>query len=162
MYFLVQFVMWFLGKSLQVASKQEKGIQEELAMWPENFRVLFKINPKGPFMRLRKIAPNRIALDKTTNEDNADLIIYFKNLHSAVLVFTAQKGVPWAFAEHRMAVKGDLPASLSLIRCLNRVQTILFPYLIANLIMKKVPHISFIQKSLLRLRIYTVGITLGI
>ncbi len=160
---VVKIVFFVLGKGLQSASKHDKTMQAEIATWPENTMVLFKVAPEEPRMAFCKTKNCRIQYMGTQIKDtDATMLIAFKNIESAFLMMTAQIGTPQAYAEHRMAVRGDLVLALSIIRCLNIVERYLFPTIIAKHILRKLPSIPFFKRNGLRLWIYIFGIAFGI
>ncbi|MEW6673553.1 MAG: aldehyde ferredoxin oxidoreductase family protein [Thermodesulfobacteriota bacterium] len=160
---LVRLVLFVLGRALQSASKLDAAIQAEIAKWPEGFSAMFKVLPRGPRMGFIKTKEGHLAYKGAAlREDAADMIIFFKNLECAFLVFTARMGTVQAFAEHRMSLKGDISLAMSLTRCLNIVQTYLYPVLIARTLIKRVPRIPLLKKLGYRLFIYAIGIPFGI
>lgn len=158
--FVVKCVCFILGRGLQAASRVDADVRREIREWiPEGFTILFKVWPEGP--RLGLESRGGMLRFRGTSLDDADLVIYFKNIDSAFMMFTAQMGVPQAFAEHRIFVKGDISVSMSLIRCLNIVETHLFPPIIYRRILRRPPSMG-LKKQFCRLYIYLVGIPIGI
>ena len=159
---ILRIVFFILARAIKGASRFDSEIQKIIEPWPDDFLILFKVEPRGPSLALQKQRGRLVPFDTSLPEAKYDLIIYFKTLKSAFRIFTAQQGVPWAFAENRMNVKGNIPYSLGLIRCLDRVQSYLFPKIVCSRIMKKVPSQSFFKRLALRFYLYTVSIPLGI
>ncbi len=151
-----------LGKALQSASRRDDVIRYEISRWPEGATVLFKVLPFGPRMGLEKEDGRLRYRGSKIEEDEADLVIYFKNLESAMLVLTPQRSIPQAFAEHRLSVKGDLSQAVALTRCINQVQALLYPNWIARRVMKRVPAVPFGTRQAQRLRLYALGIPFGL
>jgi len=160
---VIKIVLFILGRALQCASRIDRRVKAEIADWPEGFAIMFMVLPNGPWMGLVKDGGGRLRYrGRSLAEDEADLIFFFKNVESAFLVLTAQLSTPQANAEHRVSVKGEIGKAMTLLRCLNVVQTYLYPKIIAKLAVKRVPHIPFFEKQINRLRIYLLGIPLGI
>jgi len=160
---LVRLVLFILGRALQSASKLDDDIKAEITDWPDGFSAMFKVLPRGPQMAFMKTTAGHLAYKGAAlDADAADMIIFFKNLESAFLVFTARMGTVQAFVEHRLSLKGDIARAMSLTRCLNIVQTYLYPVLIAKHVIKRVPRIPLLQKLWRRLFIYALGIPFGI
>lgn len=158
-----QVVMFVLGRALQTASRYDSGLQLEAASWPEGFVFMFKVLPHGGTMAVGRGENGRLVYRGAHfNERKASVIINFKNVDAAFLTFTAQLGTDRAYAQHRMSAKGDLTYTMSVIRCLDIVETYLFPRLISKRILKRVPKIPGIKRHLIRLRIYFIGIPFGI
>lgn len=161
--FVVKVVFFVLGKGLQSASKHDRTLQAEVAAWPEDTLILFKVAPHEPRMAFGKTGHDRLEYKGTKiTDEEADLMIAFKNLESAFLMLTAQIGTPQAYTEHRIAVRGDLVLGLSVIRCLNIVERYLFPTFLAKRVLRRLPAIPFFKRNGLRLWIYIFGIAFGI
>jgi hypothetical protein len=160
---IVKIVFFVLGRGLQSASKHDATIQQEVATWPENTLVLFKVIPDSPRMAFQKTAAGRLHyLGTQVPDEQATITVAFKNIECAFLMLTAQVGTAQAYSEHRMAVRGDLVLALSIIRCLNVIERYLFPSFIARGILRRMPNIPFWRRHGLRLWIYVFGIAFGI
>ncbi len=151
--------MFVLGRGFQSASGLDPDIQREIEAWPEGYVVMFKIKPHGPCLVLEK--RGRVMVYRGEKEAKADVAILFRNIESAFMMLTAQIGTPQAFSELRANLKGDLAEALRFIRCLTIVETYLFPYVICERIMKRVPRLGFRRVMLNRGIIYLLGIPFG-
>ncbi|MHA1972532.1 MAG: hypothetical protein ACTSW1_06055 [Candidatus Hodarchaeales archaeon] len=158
--FLVKLVLFTLGRSIVSVSRFDSKVKTEIENWPENTSIIFKVLPNGPSMSL--LCFNKKLYKKKVNEEEASIVIYFKNLESAFMALTAQLSTIDAFMQHRNLLKGDPAVAMSLVRCLNIVQTYLFPSLIAKRVIKRLPKIPWYRKYYGRIRVFTIGITLGI
>ena len=160
---VVKIVFFVLGRGLQSASKHDATLQKEIATWPENAVVLFKVLPDTPRMAFAKTANGRLVYKGTkVADDDATIVIAFKNIECAFLMMTAQVGTAQAYSEHRLMVRGDLVLALSIIRCLNVIERYLFPTFIARNIMRRMPAIPFFKRNGLRIWIYLLGVAFGI
>jgi len=152
-------LLFVLGKGYQSASKVDMSIRKEIEKWPKNFNFMMKIDPDGPNISFKKMNNNTVKyMGSKIKEKEIDLIIFFKNIESAFMVLTAQLGTAEATCQHKIGVKGSLPITMSFIRCLNIVETYLFPKFIVKRILRRVPKISFFKKQKNRLFIYLIGI----
>lgn len=158
---VARIILFVLGRGLQAASKLDPDVRREMQDWPQGLTVAMNIHPSGPRTGWRRDSEKITHLGGKIDPDAMDLVVTFKNVESAFMVFTAQVGTAKAYAEHRMSVQGDLVYSMTLIRCLNYLETHLFPRIISRMILKKVPKMGF-KKQLIRLYIYLVGIPLGL
>ncbi len=159
---VVSTVFFILGRSLQSLSKRDETIRREVAAWPEGTKVLFRVLPKGPKLAFGNKQDGTLKyLGNKVGEQDATLVINFKNLEAAFLMMTAQLGTARAYAEHRMSVRGDLTIALSNIRCLNVVERYLFPTFIAKNVVKRLPDIPAGKRYARRLWVYTMGIVFG-
>jgi hypothetical protein len=155
---IVWVVMFVLGRSFQAASKMDPIIQREIAPWDDDVVVLIQVLPGGPKMCLKKQS-GRIKF-LILKSEKPDLVINFKSIEAAFPVMTGLLGVEQGFAQNRMTVLGDIPTALSLIRCINRLEAYLFPKILSQRILKKVPNLG-IHGQLIRLRLYVTGIIFG-
>lgn len=156
---VVKIVLFVLGRGFQSIALRDEEVRQEIESWEESFSILFEVLPEGPYLLLQKQNGKLRMLGLQKQE--ADLVISFKTLGSAFLIFTGQMGTPQGYAEHRMSVKGDLARAMSLIRCLNLVEFYLFPGFIARKILKRLPGMT-LRRFGLRLHVYFLGIPFGI
>lgn len=157
---VVRIVFLVLGRGFQGASRVDIDIKKEIRdYFPEGFTVMFTVWPAGPSMTLRSTGT---AL-KYAGPDpaDADLIINFKNLETAFMLFTAQMGTPQAYAEHRIFAKGDLVKVMALVRCLNIVERYLFPSLINRRILRRLPSMG-LRRHINRMYVYCVAVPFGL
>lgn len=160
---IIKGAMFALGRAWQTLTRFDERLQREVAAWPADFRLMFKVRPAGPRMVMCKVGERRIRYAGAAyTEDEVDLVVYFKNVESGFLVYTAQMGIPQAYAEHRTSVRGDLQYSLSVVRSMNVVESYIFPGLIARQTVKRPAPIPLLKKHACRLWTYLVGIPFGL
>ncbi len=129
-----------LGVTFNLCSRYVPAMQKEIETWPEGFRVGIGVLPEGPRMTLEK-REGRIHYLGMDYQDPV-LKIQFKNLDSAVLIFTGQLGAPLAVAENRVTIEGNNGQAMQVTRAMAIVQTYLFPGLILNATFKRPPKLS--------------------
>jgi len=129
-----------LAAVFELASELVPAMQREIAGWDEGRRVTIGVLPAGPHITIGK-RDGRIRFLGARVEDPS-VSILFKNLDSAVLVFTGQLGAPWAVAENRVCVYGPNSEALQVTRAMAIVQTYLFPGLILRKTFKRPPRLS--------------------
>jgi hypothetical protein len=156
---VVKIVLVILGRGFQCIAARDEIVKREVADWDESFGIMFQVLPCGPYMSLQKQNGRLKFLGLT--KSYADLVINFKNVDSAFMVFTAQLGTPQGYAQHRLSVEGDISKAMSLIRCLNMVEFYLFPRIIARMILKRVPRMT-LKRFSLRLYTYLAVIPFGL
>lgn len=160
---VIKTAMFALGRAWQALYRFDTRLQTEVADWPEGYRLMFKVCPHGPQLVMEKDAQGRLNYcGLAGREEDVDLVIFFKNVECAFLIYTAQMGIPQAYAEHRMSVKGDLRYGLSVVRSMNVVETYIFPRLIAKQTVKRPVEIPPVKKHAVRLWTYLVGIPFGV
>ena len=156
---VVQVVMFVLGRAIQSASRWDAFVRHEVARWKDGYSFILEVLPGGPRMGMQKQG-GRLKFMGAKLSD-ADLVVRFKNIECAFLVFSGLMGTEQGFAENRMTVKGDLPEAMSLIRCMNMIVVYLYPKFISRRLVKRVPNLSMKQHAF-RLYIMLIGIPTGI
>lgn len=157
--FVVKTVLFVLGRGFQCIANRDPDIKKEVHEWPEDFQIMFEVLPAGPYMTLQKKEGKLTYCGLKKSE--ADLIINFKNVDTAFMMFTAQMSTSQSYAQHRLSVQGDIVKAMSLIRCLNIIEFYLFPGFIAKSILKRMPEMN-LRKFGLRLYTYLLGIPFGL
>lgn len=71
-------------------------------------------------------------------EKKPDLTITFKHVTHAFW-FSFQESTAQAFANDRMIADGDVSAAIRLVRCLNKMESLILPKLVASLAVKEYP-----------------------
>jgi len=126
----VKLMMDVIGRGLVMASQVDEEIKQEVAHFPENFTLSMKVFPHGPAFVARVVK---------NLEKAPDLIITFKHLHHAFLVFSFQESTSQAFANDRMIADGDISNAIRLVRCLNKMEALILPKMVAQLAVKEYP-----------------------
>ncbi len=158
-----QIVMFVLGRALQSLSHSDPLIQHDVRGWPENFTLLMVVRPDGGSMAVSRTKDGYLTYrGRHLPEDQADVVIYIKNIDSAFAMFTGQIGIDKAYAQHTMCARGDLSNTVSVVRVLDIAEAYLFPAFLARHLMKELPPIPFLRKQGLRVKAYTVGILFGL
>lgn len=134
----VKLMMDVIGRGLVMASQVDKEIQQEVAKFPANFILSMNVFPNGPAF-IAKVTENNQLVLLEKSETKPDLTITFKHLSHAYLVFSFQEGTAQAFANDRMIADGDLSYAIRLVRCLNKMESLILPKLLAELAVKEYP-----------------------
>lgn len=160
---MVKTTYFLFGRALQFMSKHDPGIREEVARWPEDYVILYRVLPHGPQLAVQKTDSGHLAYRGTEiNEDQADLVLSIKNIASALLVFGFKMSMGQAYAQNRVSVKGDISIAMSQMRILNILVTYMLPRKLVEKITVRVPEIQPAQKHLYRFLVFFVGIPFGI
>lgn len=158
-----QVVMFVLGRALQSLSHSDPLVQHEVSTWPEKMTLMLVVRPGGGAMAVSRDAGGRLVYrGSKLPEDQADVVIYVKNIESAFAMFTGQLGIDVAYAQHTICARGDLSNTVSVVRTLNIAETYLFPAFLARRLMKALPPIPPLRKHTLRLKTYTLGLLFGL
>ena len=142
-------VLFFLYRGINIVKKVDEEVLKEIASWNENIIIKIATYEDGPNLIIKK-QQDKIIRIKEANK--CDIEIIFKSLDSAFLVLTAREGISKAYAEHRFILKGDITKAMSLVRCIDIVETYLFPKVIAKKLVKTIKKIK-IPKLVTYLRV---------
>ena len=132
-----------LGMTFELASDRAPEMADELASWDEGRRVGIGVLPAGPHITIEKRGSRLAYLGSGLADPH--VAILFKNLDSAVLVFTGQIGAHHAVAENRVIVRGSNHQAMEATRAMAIVQTYLFPGLMLKKTFKRPPRLSRAQ-----------------
>lgn len=154
----VRFMLAFLGHGLAKACRTDKIIQKEIASLPDGFTFSMGVMPNGPCLYMKK--DDGCIKPKSGCYGKPDVDIQFKHLAHAFSTLSFQEGTAEAFARERMVVDGNIPASMKLVRCFERLEALTLPKLIARRIMRNYPTITLKEKLAGALKIY-LGVIKG-
>jgi hypothetical protein len=143
-YMMVDTTLTVIGSAFEVVSKMSPEMQAEIADWNDGRKCGVGVLPNGPFITLQKKKDQIIYLGKGRQE--ADVTFLFKNLDSAVMLFTAQMSAHQAAAECRILIDGVNSYAMELNRALSIVETYLFPGIILKMIFKRPPRLTTKQQ----------------
>ena len=129
-----------LGVTFELTSLYTEEMKTEISEWEDGRRVAIGVLPKGPSITIEKRDNRLYLLGQGIRE--AKLSILFKNLDSALLIFTGQLGAANAVAENRIIIHGDNSEAMQATRAMAIVQTYLFPGLILNKTFKRPPKLT--------------------
>lgn len=149
----VSTMMKVVGGGLAAASRVDADVQRNLAAFPAGYQICMTVFPSGPnfFLRMQE---NGIADVIDAPIGKPDLTIRFKHMTHAFLVFSFQEGTAQAFANDRMVADGNVSHSIRLVRCLNRMETLILPKLIAARAVKRYDDLPLSEKLSKAIRIY--------
>lgn len=143
----VKLMMDVIGRGLVIASQVDEETQQEIAKFPVNFVLSMNVFPHGPAFIAKVTKDHQLKLLSST-EVKPDLTITFKHLSHAFLVFSFQESTAQAFANDRMIADGDLSYAIRLVRCLNRMESLILPKLVAELAVKEYPQQLTLKEKL--------------
>ncbi len=134
----VKLMMDVIGRGLVMASQVDEEIAQEVAHFPVGFILSMNVFANGPAFVAQVTEDAQLTL-LTESVRKPDLSISFKHLHHAFLVFSFQESTAQAFANDRMIADGDLSHAIRLVRCLNKMEALILPKLLAELAVKQYP-----------------------
>jgi hypothetical protein len=150
----VAIMTWLIGRLLEAASHVDKKIQSEVVALPEAFRFSMGSLPDGPKFIMKKQVDGRLCCLRKKNTNAADLIISFKHVKHAFLVFSFQEGTARSFTNERILLDGEINLAMIIVRCLDRMEALVLPRFIAVKALKRYPPIRLSEKLVLALKIY--------
>ncbi len=134
----VRLMMDIIGRGLVMASQVDHEIQQEVAKFPEGFVLSMTVYSHGPAFVAQVTAERQLKLLNDFN-GKPDLTIMFKHLSHAFLVFSVQESTAQSFANDRMVADGDVSYAIRLVRCLNKMESLILPKLVAEFAVKQYP-----------------------
>ena len=147
------FMMWLISRLLQAASAVDTVIRRDVGRLPEDFSFSMRVRSGSPALTMRKVGDGLRAVPSSTVR-RPTLTFEFKHVAHAFLVMSFQESTPRAFANDRLAVDGDFPSAMKIMRSLNRMQAVVLPRFIAVRALKAYPRIGIVEKIGLAARIY--------
>ena len=143
----VKLMMDVIGRGLVMASQVDDEIKHEVSKFPIGFTLSMNVfENEGAF--IARVTPQQnLELVKSLS-GKPDLTITFKHLSHAFLVFSFQESTAQAFANDRMIADGDLSYAIRLVRCLNKMESLILPKLLAELAVKQYPHELSLKEKL--------------
>jgi hypothetical protein len=147
----VAIALRIFGAAFDAVTSISRECTKELSDWEEGRRVAMGVLPHGPYITLEKKGP--IVKMIGTGLKDPHVSILFKNLDSAMMVFTTYMGVAQATYENRALIKGDNGKAMEVIRLLDIIMTYLLPGIILKKNFRRAPKFS-IPQYVVMLRIY--------
>lgn len=129
-----------LAGGFDLTSRYVPEMQAELSRWNDGRRVGLGVIPDGPAVTLALEGGRMRCAGAGLVEPDVSLL--FKNLDSALLIFTGQLGAAQAAAENRVCVHGDNALAMQVTRAMAIVQTYLFPEAMLRKTFKRVPELD--------------------
>lgn len=141
-----------VGRSLVMASQVDPVIQDEISELPEQLIIMMSVygTPLGFGIQVQSVLMNdgthakRLVWlgnlkDMDQIQDAKTLNIYFKHLRFAYQILSFQESTATGFANNRMVVDGDVSLAVTLVRCLNRLESVILPKILARKAIKAYP-----------------------
>lgn len=144
----VKLMMDVIGRGLVMASQVDDEIKQEVAQFPVNFVLSMNVFSHGPAFIARVTEQHQLELLKNYTT-KPDLTIRFKHLNHAFLVFSFQESTAQAFANDRMVADGDVAYAIRLVRCLNKMEALILPKLMAKRAVKEYPQELHLKNKVL-------------
>lgn len=147
-------MMKLIARLFQAGSEVDDDIKAEVAALPDGFIFRMEASPGTPCLMLQK-RDNILHILPDDSPLEPNLIIRFKHVTHAYLVFSFQEGTATAYANDRLLIDGDPGLAMKVVRCLNRVQSVVLPKLIAEKAVKTYPDLAFLDKLQVSAKTYS-------
>ena len=151
----VALMMDVIGRGLEAASQVDEKIQREVRKLPDGFMFDMRALPSGPCFVMEKDSDCSLRYLGSTAPRKPDVSLKFKHLNHAFLVLSFQEGTARAFANDRLLVDGEIAHAMKLVRCLNRMESLILPKVVAVRALKRYPQLSLAEKLADGGRIYS-------
>lgn len=143
----VKLMLDVIGRGLAMASQVDDEIKQDVAKFPVGFIVSMAVfNSDAAFIAQVNPQHHLELIDHVPTKP--DLTITFKHIHHAFLVFSFQESTAQAFANDRMIADGDLGHAIRLVRCLNKMEALILPKLVAEMAIKEYPQQLSLKEKL--------------
>ncbi len=149
----VSTLLALLAGLLEAASTTDPTLKAELAGFPEGTVIGMSVLGKPAPLRLRKLGDRLVRLDED-DPTSPDLELVFKHLTHAFLVLTFQEGTARSYARSRLILHGDPALAMRFVRCLNRLEAVILPQVVARRALKSPPRLPWREKLTLASRAY--------
>jgi len=151
---LAQTLLLALATAFELLSKSSPELKEEIDDWEDGRVFALGVMPDGPAVTMKK-EDGRIKFLGKGLKENPQLVIYFKNLDSALLPLTGQMGAHIAFAQHRAILHGNVGEAMQINRAMAIVQKYLLPAMVLKKTSKRPPKYTLSQ-TMLKARVMAV------
>lgn len=146
-----------VARSLIGASQIDQQFQQEIQAFPVGFRFAMTVFASELCFDLEvyEVHQQKQLRFSLNRQSAPNVNIRFKHQQYAFLVLSFQESTAIAFARNRMIVDGDLSSATRLVRCLNQLEAVILPKVIARLAIKQYPNdLTLKHKAILASQIY--------
>jgi hypothetical protein len=149
----VRIMLWLVGRLLQAASGVDPVIRAEVAALPRDFSFAMRLHSGAAALVMRRDG-DRLRAVPAEPGAGYSLTFEFKHVTHAFLVLGFVEGTARAFANDRMTMGGDVALAMKIVRCLNRMESLVLPKFVAARAVKAYPSIGLGEKLGLAAKIY--------
>lgn len=135
-----------LGVVFEILSRSSSEMKAELSDWKDGRTFALGILPDGPSVTMKYESGVIKYLGKGIK--NPDIVIYFKSVDAALMVFVGMMGAHTASIQGRTIVHGDLGETMQMVRAMNLVVKYLMPGILFGTLFKRPPRMSAGQLAL--------------
>ncbi|WP_410209239.1 hypothetical protein [Aquirhabdus sp.] len=134
----VGLMMDVIARALVSASQIDGELHGELEGFKAGTTIQMIVLPKGANFTIQ-VQEDKTLKRVDLGDQKPDLSVKFKHLSHAFLVLSFQESTAQAYANDRMVVDGDTGYATRFVRCLNQLEALILPKLVADLAVKRYP-----------------------
>jgi len=134
-----------ISRLLKAGSQVDPVIRAEVSAMPDGFVFRLCVAPGTLHLTMKKQAGRLINIDDV-DAVKPDLTMSFKHITFAFLVFSFQEHTAQAYANERIILDGDVPLTMKVVRCLNRLQSVILPKVLAKKAVKTYHDLSLLDR----------------
>ncbi len=142
-----------VGRAFSAAQRIDRDARAEFSALPPGFSFALRVHPRGPGVILRLGIDGRLRSVRRGG-GAPDVDLRFSSLGSALEVLTFRSSSFEVYARGGLAVSGDLPSTMVIMRALGIVETLLLPAFIARRILKRLHPMAPFRKLGERIALY--------
>ncbi|MGI6011864.1 MAG: hypothetical protein ACOX8H_10285 [Ruminococcus sp.] len=131
-------VLYVLYGGICELYRLDSRVKDEIDSWPEGMTYCLACSEKGPRLFFRK-SQNQLQRLNPRIQRYYDTAITFRSLDGAFEVLTGRMGIAQAYSAHAFSLHGDIGTAMELTRCVDVVESYLFPRFMTKRILKRVP-----------------------
>lgn len=162
---VVKLILSVLGQGIRVCRNFDEEVRAEFDLLPENFVLIIGIwGSRHPLilqsrkdgvhrihesvsslvkkLSVPQVISRRVSLEQP--QETGMLEIRFKSVEAAWRMVTAKVSSSQAYARHDLLIKGEITKAMQMLRCIERVESYLFPKSIAKRVLP--PQLKIPQK----------------
>lgn len=146
-------MMGLIARLLQAGSQVDEEIKREVSALPDGFVFKMEVMPNLASFSMQK-RDNALHALPADSSIESDLTIKFKHISHAFLVLSFQEGTAVSFANDRLLLDGNTALAMKMVRCLNRVEAVVLPKIVAERAVKTYPELKLIEKLQISTKTY--------
>lgn len=130
-------VLEVLFRSFRVLYRRDSRVHDEIVGWEDGLTLKLVCGPGGAALAVRKDAEHGVR--RLRRAQRTQITMRFKSVEGAFRVLSGQLGVADAYAAHLFTLEGDIYQTMSFVRCVDYLESYLFPPFWSRRILKELP-----------------------
>lgn len=144
-------VLQVLYRGFRVLYREDSRVRAEIKGWDEGLTLKLICGPGGAALAM--CHDSQEGVRKIRRAQRCDITMRFKSVEGAFKVLSGQMSVAEAYAEHLFFLEGDIYKTMSFVRCVEYIESYLFPGFMTRRILKEVP-----EKQIPALQVYALAL----